>query len=78
MTGEAAQSKDGLATLNTALLNAYNLGVIKQVEQRHTQVAGRLAALLVLMSAPEAYGKSYIEGHYDAGATGIARTGNAA
>ena len=45
----------------------YNYGAPKQVEAVY-KTAVPLFAYLVLFSAPETYGQSYIVGHYDAGA----------
>lgn len=63
--------KDGLTALTVNDKAVYNYGAPKQVEAIYKTVVP-LFAYLILFSAPETYGPSYIVGHYDANAVAVA------
>jgi len=63
--------KDSTAGLTAASLSVYNYGAPKQVEAVYKLLS--MNAYLLLFSAPETYGPSWIIGHY-----GLDSTANAA
>jgi len=62
--------KDGTVGLTATDLAVYNYGAPKQIEAVYKLLS--MNAYLLLFSAPETYGPSWIVGHWGANSTGAA------